>query len=318
MKEKVGVNIQYAIELLSSEELVSIPTETVYGLAANALSEKAVAKVFSVKKRPFFDPLIVHVSSKKKIEDYAKNIPDVAFKLAEKFMPGPLTLVLEKNPIIPDLVTSGFSTVALRVPNHFLTQKLLSQIEFPLAAPSANPFGYISPTKPTHVEKMLGNDISYILDGGGTTVGIESTIVCFDKEDVILLRKGGITLDKIENEIDKKVYLKSNSESILAPGMLKSHYSPLKKLFLCDIDNDFQYFNNQKIGALCFSKKRNFISNKNQFILSKEGSILEAASNLFSGLHYLDDLDIDIILAENVPNIGVGIAINDRLLKASG
>lgn len=317
MKEKIGVNIQYAIKLLSSEELVSIPTETVYGLAANALSEKAVAKVFSVKKRPFFDPLIVHISSEKEIKEYAKNIPDIAFQLAEKFMPGPLTLVLEKKSIIPDLVTSGISTVALRVPDHLLTQQLLSQIEFPLAAPSANPFGYISPTKSIHVKKMLGNEISYILDGGNTSVGLESTIICFDKEDVILLRKGGITLEEIENEIDKKVRFQNNSESIQAPGMLKSHYSPLKKLFLCNIDNDFKYFNKQKVGVLCFTKKRNFVSNVNQFVLSEKGNMLEAASNLFSGLHYLDDLDIDIILAEKVPNRGIGMAINDRLLKAS-
>jgi L-threonylcarbamoyladenylate synthase len=192
-------DIPYVAELLRKGELVGIPTETVYGLAANALDDKAVVRIFEAKNRPFFDPLIVHIASVNQLDTYALDIPDKAWKLAHAYWPGPLTLVLQRQSVIPDLVTSGLDTVGLRVPNHQATLDLLGRLDFPLAAPSANPFGYISPTTAQHVADQLEQKIAAVLDGGPCTVGVESTIVhCANDGTVTLLRQGGLALEAIQ------------------------------------------------------------------------------------------------------------------------
>src|SRR6478735_1162446 len=190
---EIGKDIVLAKQLLENGDLVAIPTETVYGLAGNALSATSVAKIFSTKNRPQFDPLIVHVPSLEKAKDYVSEVPDFAKALTEKFWPGPLTLLLKKKTVIPDLVTSGLDTVGIRCPDHSLTRDLLTSLDFPLAAPSANPFGYVSPTEPSHVNEQLGQKIKYILDGGVCPVGIESTIVGFENEGPVVYRLGGLS-----------------------------------------------------------------------------------------------------------------------------
>src|SRR5688572_28570624 len=199
----IGKDINKAKSLLENGELVAIPTETVYGLAGNALRSSSVTKIFDVKNRPQFDPLIVHVPDMEHAERYATQIPKQAKVLASHFWPGPLTLLLKRKSTIPDLVTSGLDTVGIRCPNHPLTRELLTSLPFPLAAPSANPFGYVSPTRPEHVQDQLGDKIPYILDGGVCPVGIESTIVGFENDIPIVHRLGGLTLEKIESIVGK-------------------------------------------------------------------------------------------------------------------
>jgi L-threonylcarbamoyladenylate synthase len=190
VKTIIGEIIQEAKSFLLDGNIVAIPTETVYGLAGNALDPAAVLQIFTAKERPAFDPLIVHISSIDKVELYAHSIPSQAYDLMHEFWPGPLTIVLPKNSIIPDIVTSGLDTVGLRIPNHPTTIKLLKQLDFPLAAPSANPFGYISPTSAQHVFDQLGGKIPYILDGGICDVGVESTIVGFENDKCLIYRLG--------------------------------------------------------------------------------------------------------------------------------
>ncbi|HEY0743288.1 MAG TPA: L-threonylcarbamoyladenylate synthase [Chryseosolibacter sp.] len=310
----IGKDIKKAKQLLESEELVAIPTETVYGLAGNALHSQAVLKIFKVKERPEFDPLIIHVPSLFAAERYVDHLPDVAVKLAQKFWPGPLTLLLKKKHIIPDLVTSGLDTVGLRCPDHALTRELLETLDFPLAAPSANPFGYVSPTTPQHVQDQLGEKIKYILDGGASRVGIESTIVGFDGKEPVVYRMGGLSVETLEAELGKiKVQLHSTSNP-KAPGQLKSHYAPSKRIILGNIEELLQKYPAHCSSILTFKKDYN---SPNQIILSKSGSLDEAAQNLFASLRHLDKMDADVILAELLPEEGLGRAINDRLRRAA-
>ena len=309
-----GTDIDKAKALLLAGELVAIPTETVYGLAGNALNLASATKIFEVKGRPQFDPLIVHVPDFDAVGHYATNIPEEAKLLAQHFWPGPLTLVLSKKNIIPDLVTSGLDSVGLRCPHHPMTNKLLRSLPFPLAAPSANPFGYVSPTRPEHVEDQLGNKIAYILDGGPCSIGVESTILGFEKSKPIVYRLGGITQEQIESVIGKvsaRTYSSSNPKSA---GQLQSHYAPRKKLILGDIHELMKKHSSHSYGILSFTKNFQL---SNQVILSSQGELREAAQNLFSALRQLDKMPIDIILAEPVPDVGLGKAINDRLRRAS-
>jgi L-threonylcarbamoyladenylate synthase len=311
---EIGKDIKKAKQLLESEELVAIPTETVYGLAGNALNPKSVLKIFKVKKRPEFDPLIIHVPSLFAAEKYVDHLPDVAIQLAQKFWPGPLTILLKKKHIIPDLVTSGLDTVGLRCPDHPLTRELLEALDFPLAAPSANPFGYVSPTTPEHVQDQLGDKIQYILDGGSSRIGIESTIIGFENKAPIVYRMGGLSIETLERELGKiKVQLHSSSNP-KAPGQLKSHYAPSKRIILGNIEDLLQKYPAHCSSILTFQKDYN---SPNQVILSKSGSLDEAAQNLFASLRSLDKMEADVILAELVPDEGIGRAINDRLRRAS-
>jgi L-threonylcarbamoyladenylate synthase len=314
---EIGKDIVEAKRLLEEGELVGIPTETVYGLAGNALDVNAVTKIFQVKNRPHFDPLIVHVADFQSAESFVAEIPAKAKLLADNFWPGPLTILLKRKRIIPDLVTAGLDTVGIRCPDHTLTRELLRSLSFPLAAPSANPFGYISPTQPSHVNDQLGKKINYILDGGECKVGIESTIIGFDQTIPTIYRIGGLNVEKIESiigPVDVQLYSTSNPK---APGQLKSHYAPSKKLILGKLEDLLKIYEGDSIGVLSFKQSKKGIDQKKQRVLSPTGDLSIAAQNLFSHLRELDGLDVQFIIAEEVPEIGLGRAINDRLRRAA-
>ncbi len=314
---EIGTDIRKAKSLLENGELVGIPTETVYGLAGNALNVSSVAKIFQVKDRPFFDPLIIHVAAIGAMSAFVEKIPPLATKLAHAFWPGPLTLVLPRKQIIPDLVTSGIDTVGIRCPAHSLTQQLLKELSFPLAAPSANPFGYISPTKASHVNDQLGEKIQYILDGGECTIGIESTIIGFENGLPQILRMGGLSMEEIESVAGKTTVQLHSTSNPKAPGQLQSHYSPKKKLVLGDLKKLVKTYGSNQVGVLAFNELQDEIEPGHQRVLSPTGDVIVAAQNLFSYLRELDQLNIQIILAEEVPEVGLGRAINDRLRRAS-
>jgi len=315
---ELGTDINKAAALLRQNELVAIPTETVYGLAANAFSEEAVLKIFAAKNRPAFDPLIVHTHSVGTFQNIAIQVPDVAYQLAEAFMPGPLTLILRRAPQVPFLVTSGNDSVGIRIPRHSLTLDLLQNLEFPLAAPSANPFGYVSPTSAQHVNQQLGDRIPYILDGGDCTVGIESTIINLVHNEVEILRLGGLAIEEIEQVLGKTINrVKTSSSNPQAPGMLSSHYAPRKKVILGDIAQKLKEYNPQDIGIISFKEVFPGIPTQHQVSLSKAGLVQEAARNLFAALRYLDAQPIKVILAELIPEEGLGRAVNDRLRRAA-
>ena len=310
---EIGKDIEKARQLLEKGELVVIPTETVYGLAANALNESAVLKVFEVKSRPAFDPLIVHVGGIDSIAQYAEEFPPGAKHLAERFWPGPLTLVLRKKPVINDLVTAGLPTVGLRCPDHPLSLQLLKATGFPLAAPSANPFGYVSPTKVSHVVDQLDDSVSYILDGGDCSVGVESTIVGWNDHPVIH-RPGGLPTEMIESIVGRTTTVGSFNR-IETPGQLKSHYAPRKRIILGSIRELLErYPDRNKVAVLSFSADYNV---PNQVILSPSGDVRQAARNLFASLREADNMNVEVILTEHVPDRGLGRAINDRLSRAS-
>jgi L-threonylcarbamoyladenylate synthase len=312
----IGKNIDIAKKALENAGLVAIPTETVYGLAANALDTHAVLKIFEAKDRPFFDPLIVHVGSLIQVANYAVLSDERLIKLANCFWPGPLTLLLPKKANVPDIVTSGLDRVAIRIPNHSLTLELLGQISYPVAAPSANPFGYVSPTEPDHVNKQLGEKVDYILDGGKCNVGIESTIVGIEDGDVCIYRLGGLSVEDIEScvgTVSLRINLSSNPK---APGQLKNHYAPSKPLFIGNIEDLHQKNGEKKIAAIVFGNHPTKLKDLTYFNLSKKGDLSEAAVNLFTTLRLIDEGDFDLIIAELLPDSGLGRAVNDRLRRA--
>ncbi len=314
----IDVDLSIAVDLLNQDELVSIPTETVYGLAGNAFSKKAIQKIYEVKQRPVSNPLIVHVADSSKIKELAEDIPPMAWVLLEHFSPGPLTLLLPKKKIILDEVTSGLSEVAVRIPNHSLTLELLKKLDFPLVAPSANPYGYISPTKPVHVLKQLGGKIPYILDGGNCSKGIESTVLGFDQGKPVIYRQGAISMEMIQELVGDVIIKDHEKEKPLSPGMVPHHYSPHTKLILTDfLEVEAKKYAEKEIGIISFKEKLPFISNENQIILSKTGNLNEAAQNLYNALHQLDEMNLQLIIAEKLPNYGIGKAVNDRLTRAS-
>ncbi|MDX2049435.1 MAG: L-threonylcarbamoyladenylate synthase [Chitinophagaceae bacterium] len=317
MHTVIGTDINKAAQLLTRSDVVAIPTETVYGLAGNALDEEAVLKIYEAKGRPHFNPLIIHVASAENIKQYAKDIPAACHDLAKTFSPGPITFLLNKKQTIPDLVTAGSDKVAVRIPDHPLTLQLLNQLDFPLAAPSANPFGYVSPVTAQHVYDGLHGKIPYILDGGPCGVGVESTIVGFDEKDnIIIHRLGGISTEEIEQLVKKKVTLSLLHQQPHAPGQLKSHYATGTALYLGNIPELLKKFAGKKIAVLSFEKKYPGIEPSMQFQLSPSGDIHEAARNLFRLLRHVDRLGADVILTEPVPEEGLGAAINDRLIRA--
>lgn len=316
---QTGQDIGLGANFLREGKLVAIPTETVYGLAGNALNPAAVASIFETKNRPNFDPLILHVSGIDQVEKYTEDFPKLLQKLAEKFWPGPLTLLLPRKNIIPDLVTSGLDRVAVRVPDHELTLALLKSLDFPLAAPSANPFGYISPTTADHVDAQLGEKIPYILDGGPCKVGLESTIVGMEGEEVIIYRLGGLEIAEIESIVGKVKIKDHSSSNPQAPGLLESHYAPGKPFILGDLDRMIPDFQRKKVdfAVLSFSRIIEEIPTERQFCLSGGSDLKEAAANLFAAMRQLDESDAEVILAELMPEVGLGRAINDRLKRAS-
>lgn len=314
---ETGKNIARAAELLLKGKLVAIPTETVYGLAANALNDKAVLSVFEAKQRPFFDPLIIHVYSRKAAEQYASLEDERLKRLAEAFWPGPLTLLLPKKEMISSLVTSGLPQVAVRVPDHPLTRALLETTDLPLAAPSANPFGYVSPTLPEHVNKQLGDRVAYILDGGACKVGLESTIVGIEENRVCIYRLGGLAIEEIERIAGPVELRINNSSDPKAPGQLKNHYAPAKPLFTGDLTQLLQEHTGKKIALLCFGNTAATMPDTEVFNLSPAGNLQEAALNLFKFLRLADESPADVVLCQILPDDGLGRAINDRLKRAA-
>lgn len=314
----ISKDIKKAVALLNQNELVAIPTETVYGLAGNIYSEQAVKNIFATKKRPFFNPLIVHIPNAEALEDIASYVPEKAKQLAQHFWPGSLTLVLPKQEGIPDIITAGKDTVAVRVPNHPTTLALLKELEFPLAAPSANPFNSISPTKAEHVAKYFKDQLKMVLDGGPCQNGIESTIIGFDGEEPVVYRLGAISVEEIEAVVGKVHLQNKKEENPEAPGMLKKHYAPKTKLILCsDVANEIHKHADKKLGVLSFSTSFKTSGITHEIILSKKGSLHEAAQRLYNALHELDLHNLDLIIAEKMPEKGLGISINDRLERAS-
>jgi len=312
----IGNSLEIAIKTLLEGNLVAIPTETVYGLAGNALQADTVAKIFEAKNRPTFDPLIVHTHSIEEVQKYATAFPDWATKLANRFWPGPLTLLLPRNSAIPDIVTNGSDLVGIRIPNHPVILALLKSLPFPLAAPSANPFGYISPTTAQHVADQLEDKISYILDGGACNVGVESTIVGIQNGKPAIFRTGGIAKEEIEKTLELTLEVLQSSSNPTAPGMLDSHYAPGKPLYLGNIASLISQFPTNRIGTISFSTDFSALVT-NSIILSPTSNLNEAACGLFAALRELDKSKVDIILAEIFPNEGLGRAINDRLKRAS-
>lgn len=310
-------NLNIAIEALNSNKVVAIPTETVYGLAGNAFNENAIHQIFALKKRPHFNPLIIHIESIKYLEKVAVDIPALAYRLATHFWPGPLTLILQKHPSIPDLVTSGKPTVGIRVPNHPITLALLQTIQFPLAAPSANPFGSISPTTAEHVDDYFKDDLEVILNGGACEKGIESTIIGFEGNEPILYRHGSIAIEEIEKLTGKLKVNNNNDVNPVSPGMLSRHYAPTTPTYLTNNPAEFKkYFEGEKIGLLLFQKKINDKLIMHQEVLSEKGDLNVAAQNLYAALHRLDNAGLDIIIAQRFPDEGIGKTINDRLQRA--
>ncbi|MFY0605980.1 MAG: threonylcarbamoyl-AMP synthase [Cyclobacteriaceae bacterium] len=315
---ETGKDLIKAKSLLEEGQLVAIPTETVYGLAGNALNESAILEIFRVKNRPKFDPLIAHTDSLDKVKNLVTQIPDELLELGKTFWPGPLTLLLEKKAHVPDLLTSGLPYVAVRIPNHPLTSELLSSLEFPLASPSANPFGYISPTTAGHVQDQLGDLIPYILDGGACTIGLESTILGFDQNHKpVIHRLGGMRIEQIESVIGPVKLNINVSSNPSAPGMLKSHYAPRTPLVRGNVEELIEKNINKNFGVISFSKRYAGLGIDRQIILSERGDMDEAANRLFGALRQMDNLGLDIIFAEIFPELGLGAAINDRLKRAA-
>lgn len=311
-----GTDIQLAAEYLLRGETVAIPTETVYGLAANALDEKAVARVFDVKQRPLRNPLIIHVADVDQITRYTSGLLPAAQKLLSHFAPGPLTLLLPRNSSIPDIVTAGSPLVAVRIPAHPMTLQLLRLTDLPLAAPSANPFGYISPTTAEHVEKMLGQKIPYVLDGGPCDAGIESTIIGFPDGVPTIYREGAIPKDKIEKIIGPVAAFAG--KKIHAPGMSAVHYSPNTPLILCDdLEQVVRDHNNFRIGVITHGNYAASVTADNQWILCKDNEWETAAHNLYAALHEMDERNYELIIAKTFPETGLGSALNDRLRRAA-
>ena len=313
MKTIIGTEISHCAELLKQGLLVAIPTETVYGLAANALDESAVLEIYKVKNRPKFNPLIIHLAGIEEMRKWVRYFPDAALKIAEAFWPGPLTLLLPKSNLVPNLVTAGSNFVALRVPAHPVTLELLNVLDFPLAAPSANPSGYVSPTSAEHVYQHLNCKIPYILDGGSCKVGLESTIIGFNEEGkAIIHRHGGVEVEKIEKVTGTKLLLPEiNIDHPATPGQLKSHYATDTPLIIGNTSNK-----NENSFLIRFKEMDPGFPANRQRILSPSGSLDEAARNLFGILRELDGLKPDSIYVEKVPAQGLGIAINDRLERA--
>lgn len=318
---QVGRDVEYAAHLLRAGRLVAIPTETVYGLAADAWNPAAVAAVFEAKQRPSFDPLIVHVPDRTAVSDVVEQFPPLAERLMAAFWPGPLTLVLPRRSCIPDLVTSGLPGVGVRVPAHPLTQQLLRAAGRPLAAPSANPFGGISPTTPQHVLDGLAGRVDYVLDGGSCAVGVESTVLSLMQQRPQLLRPGGISLEDLER-IAGPIELSQPAGSEepapqLAPGMLSRHYAPGTPLQLLAADAEARPIPGLRCGLLTWGPSPEIPGFERIYRLGMGEDLKICASNFFAGLRDLDSAGLDVIIGRLFPEHGLGRALNDRLQRGA-
>lgn len=315
---QLSKDIDLAKKWLNKDEVIAIPTETVYGLAGNIYSEKAIRTIFETKKRPFYNPLIVHIHNTNQLTDLAEELPEKAKQLAAAFWPGSLTLILKKKDSVSHLITGGKDTVAIRIPNHPLTLELLAKLDFPLAAPSANPFGAISPTTAQHVADYFPESLPMVLDGGECRNGIESTIIGFENDIPVLYRLGAISKEDLEEVIGPIQIKNTNEKAPEAPGMLTKHYAPKTKLILTDdVIATSKKYESQQVGFLLFQDIEVTNSSNIKEILSDKGSYKEAASNLYAAMHRLDQFQLEIIIAQKFPDIDLGKSINDRLERAT-
>jgi L-threonylcarbamoyladenylate synthase len=307
-----------AVELLRKGEIVALPTETVYGLAADALDQIAVAKIFEAKERPRFDPLIVHLPDRDWLDRAAKvngENRQLVEKLADRFWPGPLTIVLLKREIIPDIVTAGLDTVAVRISSHSAFAKIIGAFGRPLAAPSANRFGRVSPTAGEHVRDELDGRIPLIVDAGPTPHGIESTIVAVQNRKIHILRRGPVTTEQLSKF--GKIEIADPIRKVSVPGQLPTHYAPRTPLRLIEDAGSFSREENQRVGLLAWNPVKSAKDFAAVRCLSERQDFREAATNLFRYLRELDQSDLDLIIAERVPLRGLGAAIMDRLQRAA-
>jgi L-threonylcarbamoyladenylate synthase len=318
MTVAIGTDIARAASLIREGGLVAFATETVYGLGANAYDVRAVGRIFEAKDRPTFDPLIVHVGNRAWVESVAATVTPLAQRLIDAFWPGPLTLVLPKTDRIPDLATAGLPTVGVRMPSHPSAVELLRQANVPIAAPSANRFGHVSPTRAEHVAEQLGDRIDYILDGGPCTVGVESTILDVTGAEAVLLRPGGLPLEAIEAQIGPVRLIEAMSaanEPQPSPGRLLRHYATRTALVIADAEESPPSI--ARVGLLTLAAKSDDEHYAAIETLSPAGDLAEAAANLFAAMRRLDARGLDLIVVRFVPEVGLGRAINDRLRRAA-
>ncbi|WP_438994160.1 L-threonylcarbamoyladenylate synthase [Pseudemcibacter sp.] len=302
--------ISMASDILKKGEVVSFPTETVYGLGADATNSDAVAKIFSAKNRPSFNPLIIHLPNTQMVEKYVE-LSQLTKDLSNIFWPGPFTMVLplKKNSGISTLITAGLETVAIRVPSHPVAHTLLNEFNGPIAAPSANKSGQISPTTAQHVDQEFGDELELIIDGGPCDNGLESTIVKVVYDQLTILRPGNVTVEEIQEKIEVKIVTDTQpTDNPIAPGQLKSHYAPNANVRLNVINPEMNE------AYLAFGDTNQV---ENMLNLSPSGDLEEAASNLFSMMRSLDQLNLKTISVAPIPKSGVGVAINDRLERAA-
>lgn len=322
-------NIALAARVLRDGGLVAFPTETVYGLGANALNADAVARIFSAKERPATDPLIIHLSGLEQITRVVSFIPPTAETLAKTFWPGPLTLVLPKQPEVPDSVTSGLHTAAVRVPDHPVALALIRAADCPIAAPSANRFGHTSPTTARHVWDDLQGRVDIILDGGETTVGVESTVLDVSTNPPRILRPGGITREMLEAVIGSVAVLRqprTAEERLLSPGLLKKHYAPhtemllfigenAREMLLTEVRN--AHAEGKRVGALAMEEDMEVLRNAGAVVYALGADIASVARHLYAGMRWLDNQNLDLIVCRSSGEGGLGLAILDRLTRAA-
>ena len=310
-----------AARIIREGRLVAFPTETVYGLGADAENAVAVARIFEAKRRPRIDPLIVHVADVGSARRYA-NFPDGALPLMERFWPGPLTLVADKTPLVPPIVTAGLDTVAVRVPAHPAALALIRASGCAIAAPSANLFGYVSPTEASHVAEQLGEAVDIILDGGHSSIGVESTILSFESSGPVILRAGGTPVEDLQSVLGRIGIQTGPASFPCAPGQLKRHYSTRTPLEIIEIFEQCDTTPRdgkriEMVGLLTMSLMEDAAQYAAVEILSPCGDLREAAAGLFRALRRLDSLSLDRIVARPVPEKGLGLAIMDRLRRCA-
>jgi L-threonylcarbamoyladenylate synthase len=318
VKTVISTDRVAAVDLLRKSDVVALPTETVYGLAANALNPIAVAKIFEAKKRPRFDPLIVHLANRewlRRIAEFPPGGRQLILKLADKFWPGPFTMVLPKRKMIPDIVTAGLDTVAVRISAHRVFAEIVGELNEPLAAPSANRFGRVSPTTAQHVLDELKGRIPLIIDAGRTEHGLESTIITVQEGRIRILRRGPITAGQLSEFAN--VDTVASTPKISSPGQLPSHYAPKTPLELIDTGENYFPQRHGRVGLLAWRPIKSFQRFAAVRQLSQEQDPREAAANLFRYLRELDARGLDLIVAERVPSRGLGAAIMDRLERAA-
>lgn len=321
-------NIARAAEVLKNGGLVAFPTETVYGLGANALDEQAAQKIFTAKGRPAADPLIVHLSSVEQLPLVARSVPETGCHLMERFWPGPLTLILPKQPAVPDLVTSGLATVAVRVPNHPVALALIREAGLPLAAPSANRFGHISPTTAQHVWHDLRGRIDLILDGGSAAIGVESTVIDLSTTPPRILRPGGVTREMLETVLGpvKVLGQKRKAEPGLpSPGLLEKHYAPRAEMILFVGERAWDALNAclaeqrlvRKVGVLAADDEAGVLEQSGAVVYRLGSDLNSIARHIYAGMRWLDGQGVDLILCRDYGESGLGLAVRDRLMRAA-